>query len=179
MRTDFHCLIAVAFVPVDDVEDAFDTIAAAATPVLQPVIQHMEDVYVRGRLQLRRRGGRVRVRGRPMFPPETWNCHDRVLAGQPRTTNTCEAWHRRLGLIVGKHHPHLFTLLGSLQEEVGEINVQIARAEGGHSPPSRKNKYVAADERIRRLVERYEEYRADDDILGYLRGIGHNVGHMA
>ncbi|KAK3911522.1 Long-chain-fatty-acid--CoA ligase 1 [Frankliniella fusca] len=59
MRTDFHCLIAIAFVPVDDVEEVFDALAAGADAALNAVFQHVEENFLRGRLRARRRGARV------------------------------------------------------------------------------------------------------------------------
>ncbi|KAE8739816.1 hypothetical protein FOCC_FOCC014684 [Frankliniella occidentalis] len=101
MRTDF---IALAFVPLDDVEDAFDALSEAAVLILRPIFQHVEETYLRGRLRARR-GARVRRRGPPLFPPHLWNCYERTVEGLPRTTNPCEAWHRRLLSLIGKHHP--------------------------------------------------------------------------
>ncbi|KAK3931305.1 WD repeat-containing protein on Y chromosome [Frankliniella fusca] len=134
MRTDFHALIALAFIPLDDVEDAFDALSEEAVLILQPVFQHVEAPYLRGRLRARP-GGRVRGRVPPLFPPHLWNCHQRTMEGLPRTTNTCEAWHRRLSSLIGKHHPSFFVFLGQLREEVGEIDVLITRAEGGLATP--------------------------------------------
>lgn len=179
MRTDFHALIAVAFVPVDDVEDVFDELAEDSALILDVIFKHVEDYYIRGRLRPRRRGGRVRVRGAPRFPPAIWNCYDRTVEGLPRTTNTCEAWHRRLGTLVGKHHPSLYVFLSQLQEEIGEVDVQIMRAEGGHSPIKRRSALEAAADRINRIVERYQEYKDDEDRVSYVRAIGHNLsGHF-
>ncbi|XP_052124774.1 uncharacterized protein LOC127749675 [Frankliniella occidentalis] len=174
MRADFHALIAIAFVPVDDVEDAFDALQEVSDPALRPVFQHVEDHYVRGRLQARRRGGRVRQRGRPMFPPALWNCYSRAEQGLPRTTNTCEAWHRRLGTLVGKNHPSLYVFLDQLQE-VAVIDVECSRAEAGHSPQKRRAQCEVTDARVARIQARYEEYREADDVLSYLRAIGANV----
>ena len=76
---------------------------------------------------------------------------------------------------MGKHHPSLFVLLSQLQEEVGEVDVEIVRAEGGASPPKKHNKYQQTDERISRVPARYDQYKADDDVLTYLRAIGFSV----
>jgi hypothetical protein len=173
MRSDFHALIALAFVPEEDVIDAFDTLREAADDRLQPVFDHLEDYYLRGRV--RRGRGRRQQRSAPMFPPSTWNCYERAVEGRPRTTNTCEAWHRRLNTIVGKHHPSLFVLLDQLQEEVGEVDVEVMRAEGGVSPPKKRNKYEVADQRIARIMARYNDYKEQDDILTYLRSIGYSI----
>ncbi|KAK3907398.1 PKS-NRPS hybrid synthetase [Frankliniella fusca] len=176
MRTDFHCLIAIAFVPVDDVEEVFDALAAGADAALNAVFQHVEENFLRGRLRARRRGGRVLTRAAPMFPPDIWNCYERTVQGLPRTTNTCEAWHRRLGTLVGKHHPSLFVFLDQLQEEIGEVDVQITRAEGGYTPVKRRSALEAAEARINRIVERYAEYKEHGDVPTYIQAIGHNLG---
>lgn len=175
MRTDFHALQALAFVPVDDVEEAFDSLAAVSDPLLRAVFDHVEDNYLRGRLQARRRGARVQVRGRPMFPPPIWNCYERTAQGLPRTTNTCEAWHRRINTLVGKHHPSMFVFLDQLRDEIAEADVLITRAEAGHSPPKRRTEYEMRDDRIARIVRRYEDYKNDDDVVSYLRAVGHNI----
>ncbi|KAK3929667.1 Peptide methionine sulfoxide reductase MsrB [Frankliniella fusca] len=91
--------------------------------------------WCRGLLR-RARGGQVRRRTAHVFPPELWNCYVRTLAGLPRTTNTCVAWHRRLTSLVGKHHPSFFVFLGQLRKEVAEIDIHITRAEGSTPPPS-------------------------------------------
>ena len=94
LRRDFHSLIALAFVPEADVDAVFDKLSdSLEEDSLLPVFDHVEDYYVKGR----RRG---RGRSAPMFAPSTWNCYERVLEGHPRTTNTAEAWHRRLNTIV-------------------------------------------------------------------------------
>ncbi|XP_052125869.1 uncharacterized protein LOC127749902 [Frankliniella occidentalis] len=43
MRANFHTLIALAFVPVDDVEDAFDALSEASVLNLQPIFDHVEE----------------------------------------------------------------------------------------------------------------------------------------
>ena len=87
--------------------------------------------------------------------------------GVPRTTKTCEAWHRRFGTLVGKLYPSLYVFLDQLQEEIAEVDVQITR---------RRSALEAAEARINRVVERYETFSQQDDGLTYLRAIGHNLG---
>ena len=129
--------------------------------------RYLEDNYLRGR----RRG---RGRQRPQFPPETWNCYERTLENLPRT-NTFDAWHRRINTLIGKHHPSFFHAIEQSQAEVSEINRDIERLEAGHSPQRKRRKYIATDSRILRIVENYQTYKVNDNILGYLRAIGHNV----
>ena len=169
LRREFHCLIALAFEPERDVENAFDELwATSEEESLQPLFEHVEDNYVKGK----RRG---RGRSAPAFPPKLWNCYERVLEDLPRTTNTAEAWHRRLNLIVGKHHPSFYVLLDQLKDEVEVINAEVTRAEGGHSPPRKRTKYEDTDKRIARVVDRYATYKEDVEVIQYLKAIGSNL----
>ena len=167
-RAYFHSLISLAFLPKEDIFEAFDQLQELMPDELTPIADYLEDNYLRGR----RRG---RGRQRPQFPPETWNCYERTLENLPRTTNTCEAWHRRINTLIGKHHPSFFHAIEQFQAEVSEINRDIERLEAGHSPQRKRRKYIATDSRILRIVENYQTYKANDNILGYLRAIGHNV----
>ncbi|KAJ4438499.1 hypothetical protein ANN_14444 [Periplaneta americana] len=88
---------------------------------------------------------------------------------QPRT-NTCEAWHRHLNTLMGKVHLFFYHVLQLLQEEAAKIHQDIEKLEAGQ----KKKKYTSLDNRIARIVDRYEAYRTEDNILGYLRAIGHN-----
>ncbi len=166
MREQLNSLIAIAFVPEDDVAETFDIVQEKAMEDLLPILDYLEDNYIRGR----RRG---KGRRPPMFPPTIWNCHNRVIAGLPRTTNTCETWHNRLNTLMGKHHPSFYTLLKNLQEEVAEINRDIVKLESEHSP-TKKKKYDDLDKRIKRTVEQYEEYKGGR-IYDYLVRIGNNI----
>ena len=66
-------------------------------------------------------------------------------------------------------------MVEQLQNEVAEIHRDITRWQSGFSPKKKKRKYINVDTRISRLVERYENFKDDGDILGYLRAIGHNI----
>ena len=76
MRSDFHSLLAIAFIPEEDLAKAFDLLAESSHRSLSAVFDHVEDTYLRGR----RRG---RGRRAPMFPPKTWNCYERAAEGLP------------------------------------------------------------------------------------------------
>ncbi|KAJ4444548.1 hypothetical protein ANN_06343 [Periplaneta americana] len=58
----------------------------------------------------------------------------------PRTTNTFEAWHRRLNTLMGKAHLSFYHALQLLQEEAARIYQDIEKLEAGHSPPRKKKK---------------------------------------
>lgn len=168
MRTYFHALVAVAFLHLDDLQDGFDELRRGAPRQLKPIFKYVEETYFRGC----RRG---RGRRTPMFPPEWWNCHSRVLGDLPRTTNSVEAWHRRLNSLMGKPNPSLYFALDQLQREVQEIERDIERLSSGRSPEKKKNQYVEMGRRIQRVISRYDEYKEDGEIVEFLKAIGHNI----
>ncbi|KAK3918978.1 Tyrosine--tRNA ligase [Frankliniella fusca] len=169
MRTSFHSLIAVAFCHLEDVKAVFDELRRDSPAALRPVFKHVDEVYIRGC----RRGQGRRT---PVFPPEWWNCHARALGDLPRTTNSVEAWHRRLNTIMGKSHPTLYFALDQLQMEAMEMERDIERLSSGRSPEKKKkNQYVIMDQRISRIMARYEEYKEEDNMVEFLRAIGHNI----
>lgn len=166
LRAQFRSLIALALVPTEDVEDAFNSLNDDVIDDLKIVYKYVEETYIKGRVR-----GRGRIR--PQFPPALWNCYERTLGDLPRTTNTCEAWHRRLNTLMTKSHPSLYHALEQLQGIVAEMEQDMERLEGGHSPPKKKNKYVDLDTRVSRIVARYQEYKEDGELRQYLRAIGH------
>ena len=59
---------ALAFVPINDVKDAFDALSAECSQELMPMLDWLEDSHI----------GRLRRRGRrpPLFPLEMWNVYE-------------------------------------------------------------------------------------------------------
>jgi len=133
MGSDFHSLIAIAFSPKEDLAKAFELLAESSHGSLGAVFDHVEDTYLQGRIWGRESTGTV-----PMFPPKMWNCCERAAEGLPRTTNTCEAWHRRLNAIIAVPYPSLFVFLDQLKEEAAEIDVDRTQDVRGRYPPRKK-----------------------------------------
>ena len=93
-------LAALAFVPVDDIVESFEHLAASMPDETQPITDYFEDTYI-GR---RQRHGRRQ----PPFAHTMWSVHNRVEEGLPRTNNHVEGWHRRMQSNVGAYHPKAF-----------------------------------------------------------------------
>ena len=81
-------LVALAFVPLSDVVNAFNTLVAEMPEQLDPKIDYFEKNYI----------GVAHRRGRrpPRFPLELWNVNDPVEEEIPRTNNHVEGYHRHL-----------------------------------------------------------------------------------
>lgn len=163
VREDFHALLALAFIPVEDVSHVFDLIKSEVVEELQTVCGYIEENYVLGRQG-----------SSPAFPPQVWNCYERKLAGMTRTTSTCEAWHNRLNKVVAAHHATFYHFMEQLQRVVSEIHSDIDDLESGHALTKKRRRYGDFDEKVERFVVRYCEYRERKKINQYLRCIGEN-----
>jgi len=78
---------ALAFVPINDVEDAIDELFTERSQELIPMLDWLENSYI----------GRPHWRSRhpPQYPLEMWNVYDSVIQNMDRTNNHVEAVHRR------------------------------------------------------------------------------------
>jgi len=91
-------LMALAFVPTDDVPAAFDIVCNSMPDTCKPVAEYFDSTYVRGSV-----GRRNRHRP-PQFPPNIWNASERFAATLPTTNNHVEAWHNRLQTLIVVDH---------------------------------------------------------------------------
>ena len=169
VRRSFKAICGLCCVPLADVDDAFEVLREEVPESLQPLLDHLETTYVRGRKT--KRGMQP-----PQFPPHTWNCVERIEVGLPRTTNTCEGWHSRMNVIFVKHHPSVYEFLEVMLKEMAEVKVDILRMEFGASPKKKRAKYRRVDRALERLVDNFDTYK-DDDLFKYMVAVGHNLGH--
>lgn len=154
---------ALAFVPADDVEEAFTSLTDHLPDEAQPIVDFFEDTYI-GRPQRRQR--------RPAyFNVPVWNVHDRVEQHLPRTNNFVEGWHRAFQANVGAYHPSFWKFLDTLRKQEDLTRVAISQMVAGGDVPPRRRQYIDVDQRLQRIVADYN----DRDILDYLRGIAHNL----
>jgi len=99
---------ALAFVPVQDLDAAFQELSDNSHPGQQPVLDWLEDNYI----------GRPTQRGRrpPVFPHEMWNVHDRVVQHLDCTNNHAEATHWRIQAELQMDHPTLWKFIDGLKK---------------------------------------------------------------
>lgn len=93
---------ALAFIPVDNVSDAFaELVESEGFPEeAVPIANYFEDAYICRRL---RRGRQI-----PNFPTQIWNVYQRTLNDQHRTNNDVEGWHRAFQETCGSQFPNIF-----------------------------------------------------------------------
>ena len=123
---------ALAFLPINDVVEAFETLEEVMPEKAQPIMDYFEDTYI-GRL--RRRNRRA-----PCFPISMWNMHERIILDLPRTNNSLEGWHNHIQANVAAHHPNIWKFLSVLKNEEASNRVRINQMIAGTEPsPKRKN----------------------------------------
>lgn len=159
----FKKIEALAFVPVQKVEEAFKMIVEAAPPAIAGFIEYIEDNYVLGKIRKRKSDGTL-VRSPPAFPPELWNVHQCVLKRQPRTTNRIEGWHNRWSNV--SQEVGFYPIVESLQKEQKITEGEILNILQGIPAPKRSLKETEKDERLLALAVNFETTNLMDYIIG-------------
>lgn len=171
IKENAHMLLALAYVPEEDVKAAFNIVKAQAPAALVEVLTYFSENYVHGRPA---RGRRAAVR--PRYPPQLWNQHEAARLGEHKTNNVSEGWHNRFRLVVGKHHPDLYSALHELQKEEADTEVSIRElALGKKIKAAPKKKWIMLQDRIKAITLKYDEYKNGDRELEFLRALGHNI----
>ena len=135
-----HMLMALAYVPIQDVQRVFRLLKNddEIPETLSPVVKYIEETYVLG---VPRRGNRRAVP--PRYPIPLWNQYEASINGEQKTNNCSEGWHNRFRLIVGKHHPDLYSFLTEIQKEQADTEIAITELSLGRvvkSALKKKNK---------------------------------------
>lgn len=162
-------LSALAFVPTAHVTEAFDALIAEHTipAAAREILDYMEDTWI----------GRITRDGRrqPIFPLELWNCAESVLNDLPRTNNSVEAWHRGFEALTTSHHENLWRCISYFQKSHDSVAVTVEQYVAGQAPPAKKKKYTDVNNRLKNIVNQFQEFETDADAIEYLRGIAHNI----
>jgi len=80
----------IAFVPIENLDDAFDALSKQLANELMSTLNWFEDNYIA-------RPGRNTRRSRPaLIPPEILSMYQLTISGIQRTNNEAEAAHQRL-----------------------------------------------------------------------------------
>ena len=132
-------LAALAFVPLNDIINAFDMVVAQK-PELDPIINYFEKNYIGA---MHRRGRRP-----PRFPLELWNVNNRVEEETPETSIHLEAYHRLLQAAILSFHPNIWTFLKVLKKEEALKRLEMIQMEAGEAPPPQKIRYRESNNRI-------------------------------
>ena len=166
LRTCVRCLPALAFVPPDDVLEAFDLLAESIVEHehMNELLSFFEHTYVRGR----RRRGRGDVYGPALFNITLWNQHGAAIDGIARTTNVVEGWHHGLQSLFHCHHPTMWTFLTGIKQDMFKQKALLLQAAAGVVHPPRKM-YSRLQKRVEAAIAAYGR----TEILVFLRAMSH------
>lgn len=160
-------LQALAFVPLQDVNNTFEQFTAALDEEMDEILEDFLTYFEATWIGIVQRGRRRR----PAFPQELWNVYERVVQDLPRTNNSIEGWHRAFDLRVAITHPTLCRLVDRLRKEQADNELLIEQANAGVALPPIKKKYQYVNQRLKNLVGKYDT----TPVLEYLRGIAQNL----
>lgn len=167
-----HMILALAYVPLEDVRTACDLLRDDVPDELLEIMDYFKVTYVVGRPA---RGRRAAVA--PRYPPPLWNVYNATVNDTAKTNNASEGWHNRFRLLLGKHHPDMYTFLKEIQKEQADTEVSIAELSLGKKVKAApKKKWLELQARVRSVALRYDdEFKRENRLLDYLRTIGYNV----
>lgn len=160
-------LTALAFVPSADVVQAFEELIENVEfpGEAQSVIDYFEDTWIG-------RPGRNNRRRAPLFRHDSWNVHDAVEDGLPKTNNDCEGWHRSFQELIAGYHPTIWKFFEALKLEQSKNEMAMEQFLAGQQAAPGKKKYRDCAARIQHIVQQYGQI----DGIDYLRGLCHNFG---
>ena len=141
IRASIKSLLALAFLPSDEVSDAFDELVANYPLQLSSIVNYFEDTYIEPR---NRRG----QRRQPLFNISMWNVKERQEKGPPRTNNQLESWHNAFQSSRETFHLSIFRFIEALQREEVLQRANLIQIKQGRDIIKRVKRYVAVNDRI-------------------------------
>ena len=136
--------ICLAFIPPNDVVEAFECLQQAAE-------EHLEDSDVEaftgyfesnfiGRIK---RNG---TRSTPRHQIHMWNQFENAMNDNNRTNNSVEGWHHSIQSISNCHHPLFGKFLDVLKEDMINSRVKIVQNQTGVNNPPQRSTYRMLNE---------------------------------
>ena len=107
----------------------------------------------------------------PVYTPCKWSVYNRVLDGDPRTTNFLEGWHRRFSVVVGESHPNIYKFIEVLLGEQANTEMRMLALLRGDTGDMQKKRDQLRNKRIKNIVDSFD----GRGIRDFLRGLAFNV----
>lgn len=127
-RLNVKKLIALAYVPLDDIITGYDLIVEQFDDDADDFLEYFEKTWIGER---KRRGSftffkRLLInllfleagRKKPLFDHKLWNIHDRVVTATPRSNNSVEVWHNSFANRVAIVHPNVVKLTEKIRSSI-------------------------------------------------------------
>lgn len=89
VRMAFKYLKLLPYLPVRDIIPGFIAIREKVPKIFEPMMVYFEKTYIGKPVK-----NQPHLRKRLLFEIAMWNVRERVLAGEGRTNNNLESWHK-------------------------------------------------------------------------------------
>ena len=99
-----------------------------------------------------------------LFDKGTWNQHDAIQAGLPRSKIIVEGWNHGFMSLVTCQNPTIWKFMECIQKEQALTDLKIAQILT-RKPYKRAPRWVSFDEELQSIVDSYDDY---DSPLDYL-----------
>ena len=155
IRSQIRLLFALAYIPPDYVQRAFQLLKAALDSRLESFLKYFKRNYVG--IQ------HVRTFSEPLFSHVFWNLYQRTLWRIPRTNNAVESWHNSRKNVIGAPHPPLNQFMIKLRQmqHLGQLR----------RPTLRDERFIAAENNLRTIVLSFNQAY----ILEYLSAVANSL----
>lgn len=157
-------IVALAYVPINDLETALDALIAEVSVELIPIVNWFKDKYM-GRYFIQQN------KPTAVFAPENWSVFEKTLLNQDYKHNYVEATHRRLQAELElEKTPTLWKVIDGIRAVQKDCDNKFEQFVCGKQGSEECDKHVYADKRILEIVLSY----GNRTIIEYLRDISNN-----
>lgn len=153
IRLHIRMCAALAFLKPEEVQDGWIEIHSQAPE--SPKLSLFFDYFVENWLE------------NPEFPIKLWSCYQR----RHRTTNSVEGWNNRLNTLLERPNPRIKDVVMCLKGEGEKTNCAFMKYELNIEGSKRRKKYIKYDERLERIMKRYE---ANGNLRSCLRALSYS-----
>ena len=123
-------------------------------PLGQELLKYFDVTYVTGiyKRNHNEHNGRIPLKIKPVYPPETWNVWEVTLTGEDRTNNQTEGWKNRFKNLARHYQLSVYLLIEKMQQEVTLDKMKLQQISAGISLRRKKRTlYESAQKRLHNL----------------------------
>ncbi|XP_014298656.1 uncharacterized protein LOC106693842 [Microplitis demolitor] len=153
---NIRMLLALAFVPINDVEDVFSELAESQFFVDNEVELHrLLDYFERTWVGVLSRSGKKRLK--PEYEISLWNCYNAVINDELRSNNAIEGWHISINNKVRAIHASICRFLKAIVNAQSISESLITQANTGLGIASkRRRQYSNNNARLKNIASSYD-----------------------
>ncbi|XP_057324655.1 uncharacterized protein LOC130667181 [Microplitis mediator] len=153
---NMRLLLALAFVPADDVISAYEEAVSSDyfdrhSDILDELLTSFEMSWI-GKLRHNKKR-----RKKPLFDLKLWNCYLAVLDDQLRSNNPVEGWHHGFNNRVEVSHASISRFINCLKDEQVNTELLITQMNSGlNVAPRARQAYRDYNSRLKLVVSNYD-----------------------